>query len=46
MVMIMNLIEKFYFEYCLWMNELSFFFDEFKIYEYCLEDLVIKNNDI
>lgn len=38
-------IEKLHYEHRLWMNELSFFSDELKIYEHRLEDLVQKNND-
>ncbi|WP_425422038.1 hypothetical protein [Phaeodactylibacter xiamenensis] len=45
MVTTTNSIEKLHFEHRLWMNELSFFSDELKIYEHRLEDLVIKNND-
>ena len=37
-------IEKIHFDHRLWMNELSFFSDELKIYEHRLEDLVTKNN--
>lgn len=38
-------IEKIHFDHRLWMNELSFFSDELKIYEHRLEDLVSKNNE-
>lgn len=38
-------IEKIHFDHRLWMNELSFFSDELKIYERRLEDLVTKNNN-
>lgn len=38
-------IEKLHFDHRLWMNELSFFSDELKVYERRLEDLVTKNND-
>lgn len=38
-------IEKIHFDHRLWMNELSFFSDELKVYEHRLEDLVSKNNE-
>jgi hypothetical protein len=38
-------IQKLHFEHQLWMNELSFFADEIKIYERRLEDLVGKSKD-
>ncbi len=38
-------IENLHYEHRLWMNELSFFSDELKIYEHRLEDLVQKNNN-
>jgi hypothetical protein len=46
MVTTTNSIEKLHFEHRLWMNELSFFSDELKIYEHRLEDLVNKNNEM
>ncbi|MEQ8702463.1 MAG: hypothetical protein RIC19_01025 [Phaeodactylibacter sp.] len=45
MVTTTSSIEKLHFDHRLWMNELSFFSDELRIYERRLEDLVNKNNE-